>query len=364
MYNLWDCMCGFSTDLVLSRGADIKVVQSILVMAARPQLFAHVGLPFGSTVPCRVALQHSQFRSKPVVGPLAGTVWAVGAVGTASFIVGGFSLERRAGRGGRRVPPNSRMPLRTGTAFRWEQGETTDQELRIMFPVAAATAGKDVYFSVCKRYIRVGLVGHMPLLEGELWSAIDVEDTYYQLEDFDSGRFLVVYLAKCHVETWEEVLKPCWTWEPAGRHNEEIRIYVPIGNDVKASDIDFQLSYGKIRLHCGGQQLLDGDLWGQVDSTDYDWMIEHRDGQRCVVISLAKLHVRENWGRLLKTEEGKGGWDAFKPGSRKDVDMAVLGSLEYVNTLLHQKDVQYAREYLDHILPPEHDEMERTVEDS
>ena len=115
-------MCGFSTDLVLSRGADIKVVQSILVMAARPQLFAHVGLPFGSTVPCRVALQHSQFRSKPVVGPLAGTVWAVGAVGTASFIVGGFSLERRAGRGGRRVPPNSRMPLRTGTAFRWEQG--------------------------------------------------------------------------------------------------------------------------------------------------------------------------------------------------------------------------------------------------
>jgi hypothetical protein len=58
------------------------------------------------------------------------------------------------------------------------------------------------------------------------------------------------------------------------------------------------------------------------------------------------------------------GWEMGIRDWSKDVDMAVLGSLEYVNTLLHQKDVQYAREYLDHILPPEHDEMERTVEDS
>lgn len=31
--------------------------------------------------------------------------------------------------------------------------------------------------------------------------------------------------------------------------------------------------------------------------------------------------------------------------------MAVLGSLEYVNSLLNQRDAQYAREYLDYILP-------------
>ena len=144
---------------------------------------------------CRVTLRHRQFRSKPVVDPLAGTVWAVGAVRTVSSIVGCFSLERRTGRGGR-AQPNSRMPLRTRAAFRWEQGEATDQELRIIFPVAAATAGKDVYFTVCKQYIRVGLVGHLPLLEGELWSAIDVEDTYYELEDLAFGRFLVVLLGQ------------------------------------------------------------------------------------------------------------------------------------------------------------------------
>eukprot|EP00438_Fugacium_kawagutii_P014092 Skav231795 [mRNA] locus=scaffold734:107780:108757:+ [translate_table: standard] len=268
-----------------------------------------------------------------------------------------------------RVRQGPRTALQAQTAYRWEQGDAVDQELRIMLPVPQSTTAKDIDFKVCERFIRVGLKNLMDqvLLEGELWSSVDVEDTYFELEDSEdsedseSGRFLKVYLAKCHVETWEEVLKPCWTWEPAGRHNEEIRIHVPVGNDVKASDLDFRLSYGRIRLACNDKPLLEGDLWGQVDPTDCDWMIENHKGQRCVVVSLGKLHVRENWDRLLKTEEGKGGWETFQPGSRKDVDMAVLGSLEYVNTLLHQKDVEYAKEYLDHILPPEQ-EAEKTGE--
>lgn len=246
--------------------------------------------------------------------------------------------------------------------YSWEQGEATDQELRITFPVPFDTTAKDVDFKISEKNLRIALKGD-PLLEGELWSTIDVEESYFELEDFELGRsdelgrFLVVYLAKCHVETWEEVLKPTWTWEAAGRHNEEIKIYVPIGDDVKASEIEFQLSYGHIEVRRRGEALLVGELWGQVDSTDYDWMIEQHD-QRCVVITLGKLHVREHWDRLLKSEEGRGGWETFKPGSRKDIDMAVLGSLDYVNTLLHQKDVEYAREYLDHILPPETGEDE------
>ena len=296
-------------------------------------------------------MSQSQHKQRPFSSVL-------GLAAAVPCVFGGFSRGRK-----RCVPARGNLRTILRTAFRWEQGDATDQEVRIMFPVGAAAA-KDVEFKISERFLRVGLIGQVPFLEGELWSAVDVEETYFELEDFESGRFLVVYLAKKHIETWEEVLKPCWTWEPAGRHNEEIRIYVPIGAAVKASDIDFQLSYGKIRLAVGGEPLLDGDLWGQVDSTDCDWMIENRNSQRCVVISLGKLHVRENWDRLLKTEEGKGGWDAFRPGSRKDVDMAVLGSLEYVNTLLHQKDVEYARDYLDHILPPEHDEMESTIEES
>lgn len=246
--------------------------------------------------------------------------------------------------------------------YSWEQGEATDQELRITFPVPFDTTAKDVDFQISEKNLRLALKDE-PLLEGELWSTIDVEESYFELEDFELGRsdelgrFLVVYLAKCHVETWEEVLKPTWTWEAAGRHNEEIKIYVPIGDDVKASEIEFQLSYGHIEVRRRGEALLVGELWGQVDSTDYDWMIEQHD-QRCVVITLGKLHVREHWDRLLKSEEGQGGWETFKPGSRKDIDMAVLGSLDYVNTLLHQKDVEYAREYLDHILPPEAGEDE------
>ena len=30
----------------------------------------------------------------------------------------------------------------------------------------------------------------------------------------------------------------------------------------------------------------------------------------------------------------------------------MLGSLEYVNNLLHQRDLQYAKEYLNYVVPP------------
>lgn len=58
-----------------------------------------------------------------------------------------------------------------------------------------------------------------PLLEGELWSSAEPEESYFELEDearredeadeaSGTCRYLVVYLAKQRVETWEEVLKP------------------------------------------------------------------------------------------------------------------------------------------------------------
>ena len=249
-------------------------------------------------------------------------------------------------------PPRRRRPLAL-SAYRWEQGLAKDQELRVALDVAPGTSAEDVDFELKEDWMRLA-VNQEVRLEGELWSSVDTEETYYELEDRDTGRVLVLYLAKNHVETWEEVLRPRYSWEPRGRHNEEIRIYAPVAVDLKSNEVDFMLSYGRIRLSCRGEVIIDGELWGAVDAGDYDWMIEDYEGQRCVVISLGKLHVREHWERLLRSEKQQG-WETFKPGSRKDVDMAMLGSLEYVNSLLHQRDVQYARDYLDYILPPEDD---------
>ncbi|CAJ1403202.1 unnamed protein product [Effrenium voratum] len=216
-----------------------------------------------------------------------------------------------------------------GRAYRWEQGDAADQELRLFLPVAATTQVKDVEFQVAPRSLRVRVAGQ-PLLEGELWSEADVQDTYFELDGQGESRVLVVYLAKARVETWEEVMQVCYTWAPAGRYNEEIRISVPIREDVVASDVDFSLSEGHLRLALKGQKpWLEGDLWGAVDPEDCDWMIENDEGQRCIVVTLGKLHVREHWDRLLKSEEGLGGWSTFEPGSHKETDLAVLGSLEY-----------------------------------
>ena len=224
-------------------------------------------------------------------------------------------------------------------------------------PVADDTVAKDVELELRERYLRIGVRGKPPLIEGELWSCADVDDTYFELETREGlGRVLVLYLAKAKVETWEEVLRPCYTWEPAGRYNEEIRIYIPVSAELRPSEVDFQLSNGRLCLRCASEVVLDGKLWGAVELEECDWMIDVHNGRRSVVVSLAKLHVREHWDRLWKSEEGKAGWPTFKPGSRKDVDMAVLGSLDYVHTLLNQRDVDYARDYLNHVLPPEEEE--------
>ena len=69
--------------------------------------------------------------------------------------------------------------------YSWEQGEATDQELRITFPVPSDTTAKDVDFQISEKHLRIALKGD-PLLEGELWSTIDVEESYFELEDFES----------------------------------------------------------------------------------------------------------------------------------------------------------------------------------
>lgn len=225
-------------------------------------------------------------------------------------------------------------------------------------PVSEDIVAKDIEFTLAGRSLRVGLRGQQqPLLDAVLWSEVDPEDTYFEVSRQAGQLCVVVYLAKRYVETWEQVFQQPYTWEQGGRYNEEVRVFIPIADHVKLGDIEFQLSHGRLVVGLQGRcPFIDGELWGAVDLADCGWMIEEHAGQRAVIVSLAKKHVRENWDRLLKTEEGKGGLPVFEPGSRKDVDLAVLGSLDYVNALLNQRDVPYAQQYLKHMLPEDDDE--------
>jgi len=241
--------------------------------------------------------------------------------------------------------------------YRWEQGMIYDQEVRVFIPASADAKAADVDFKFIGSMLRIGFKGQKPVLQGQVWGDADAEDTYYELQTIDGQRFLVLYLAKDKAETWEDVMKPPYSHEPYGRHLEEIRVTVPISDDVQAEDVEFELSEGQLRLGLRGREpFIDDELWGCVDLEDSNWMFDVHDGQRAIVVTLSKLHIREHWERLLKTEEGKGGLPTFQPGTRKELDVAALESLEYVNKLLLQKDSDYAKDYLNHIMPKKEEE--------
>eukprot|EP00933_Yihiella_yeosuensis_P040002 TRINITY_DN34210_c0_g1_i1.p1 TRINITY_DN34210_c0_g1~~TRINITY_DN34210_c0_g1_i1.p1 ORF type:complete len:381 (+),score=48.15 TRINITY_DN34210_c0_g1_i1:102-1244(+) len=264
--------------------------------------------------------------------------------------------------------PNLQPQNCVRAAFRWEQGDASDQEVRVFIPISEDVKSKNVFFELVEasKFLRVGLQDGSNLLEGELFGEVVADETYFELEILDDGiRYLVLYLAKQRVETWEQLMRPCYTWEQTGRHNEELQIYIPLHTEVEASDVEFQLGGGHLRIGLKGsaRPFLDDDLWGHVDLEDSSWTFDKYKGQRCIVVSLAKLHVRECWDRLLKTEAGKTGLPAFQPGEgRKDADLAVLDSLDYVNTVLTQKDLPYAQGYLDHILRHEDEDEEEEEE--
>lgn len=138
-----------------------------------------------------------------------------------------------------------------------------------------------------------------------------------------------------------------YSWEEDGRHAHEIKVYVPIGDEVNYRDVAFELAPGG-RLTVGIQgctPVIDGEaLWGSVDTEDSEWMVEQHEGQRSIVVLLTKRNVRESWEHLLKK-------DGAFIGPQPDLvntsqDWAVLEQMDYVQYLLQQHRLEEAQEVL------------------
>lgn len=138
-----------------------------------------------------------------------------------------------------------------------------------------------------------------------------------------------------------------YSWEEAGRYNEEVRIYVPLDQGEKASDVDFELVEGALRVGVRGRApVVDGKLWRNVEVEDSDWMIDQHEGRRSVVVTLTKTSVREGWRHLLLRD----GSPEELPGPEEvvsnEMDLSVLGQLDRVQALLQQKRLDEARELM------------------
>lgn len=78
--------------------------------------------------------------------------------------------------------------------YRWEQ---TDAEVVISVPLEPAVKAKDVVWALTpKAELRLGVRGQPPLIDERLWSAVNVDDSQWEVDTVDGQRCLVATLVK------------------------------------------------------------------------------------------------------------------------------------------------------------------------
>ncbi|KAL8575278.1 hypothetical protein ACOMHN_001823 [Nucella lapillus] len=87
--------------------------------------------------------------------------------------------------------------------YKWTQtlGEV---EIRIPLNVSFALKGKDLVVDIGKKHIKAGLKGHPPVLEGEMFSGVKIEESTWCIED---KKLLLINLEKVNqMEWWSRVV--------------------------------------------------------------------------------------------------------------------------------------------------------------
>mmetsp|Transcript_42596 Transcript_42596/g.84700 ORF Transcript_42596/g.84700 Transcript_42596/m.84700 type:complete len:279 (+) Transcript_42596:91-927(+) len=93
----------------------------------------------------------------------------------------------------------------------------------------------------------------------------------------------------------------------AGDEAEDIKVYIPIEESIKAKDLD--IKFGKKTLKAGikGQEpIIDDALWKECDAEECSWEIDTHKDKRCVVLSVMKRSKMDRWEYLVKSEDVPG----------------------------------------------------------
>lgn len=154
-----------------------------------------------------------------------------------------------------------------------------------------------------------------------------------------------------------------FSWEEFGRHAHEIKIYLPIASDVTPRDVAFSYADGWLRLGLESHApVVEGELFGDVDAEEQDWMIDTHEGVRSVVVTLTKVNPRLSWDELFKGVPSSSSTTQPEPSADPKTDYDVLEQMERIEFLLKQKRLEEAQEMLQVMCAGHSDIIEGRIE--